>query len=304
MGEEEISLDHLAICVTSLERSRRFYRDILRMEVSEPISLRDQSAGLRYGHSLLSKSPALVRDWVSRNQPVAYQHMYTSICHCTAAESGITLILVEQTHPEKGYTRSVTGNTLYGFSFHLSPGIDTDDLAWDLHRDDLTFEHGDIRTDGTIYSPDQPSHSLYIRDPDGRMIELIPPATEGKGDFLTGFGHVTLYASDPVKSSRFYQYEFGLSDITPAYVPRDPWKKSITWLGRPGGTPVILLYQVTRPDGTPVETGGYGLDHIALRGTGPEQGGAMEPGCVSDHPGGMNPCRGYRQDPDGYTIEY
>lgn len=303
MDQDDISLDHVALYVTNLERSRKFYQEVLHMSVSETISLRDQSTGLKYGHSLVTRSPKLLRDWVSRNNPAAYQHMFTDICSCTAADGRVNLILVQQTHPEKGYTRSVTGNTVYGIAFHLSAGIDTDDLSWDFGIADMTFDHGDCRTDGSVYTPDQPAHSLYIHDPDGRRIELIPSDTEKTGEFLTGLSHVMLYVSDMQKSIRFYQEHLGLTDITPSHIPRDPWKKNITWLGIPGSAPVILLYQVTNPDGTRKEAGGFGLDHLALTGV---PGGAHkneEILCITGHPGGREES-GVIRDPDGYHIEF
>jgi len=303
MGQDDISLDHVAFYVTNLERSRKFYQEVLRMSVSEPISLRDQSTGLKYGHSLVTRSPKLLRDWVSRNNPAAYQHMFTDICTCTAADGRVNLILVQQTHPEKGYTRSVTGNTLYGIAFHLSANIDTDDLSWDLGIADMNFDHGDCRTDGTIYTPDHQVHSLYIQDPDGRRIELIPSETGDTSDFLTGMAHAVLYVSDMQKSVRFYQDHLGLIDITPSHIPRDPWKKYITWLGIPGCAPVILLYQVTNPDGTRNQAGGFGLDHLALSGvsTGPHKN--EEVLCITGHPGGRDE-NGIIRDPDGYHIGF
>lgn len=302
MGDEIVSLDHIAIYVTNLERSIKFYREILHMSVSEPVSLREQSSGLKYGHSLITHTPKLVRDWISKNNPAAYQHMFTDICYCSAADGKINLILVQQTHPEKGYTRSVTGNTVYGFSFLLSADIDTDDLAWDLDIADVSFEHGDTRTDGTVFSPDKLEHSLFIRDPDDRMIELISSENGRNGDFLTSHGHIVMYVSDMQKSIRYYHETLGLSDITPPHIPRDPWKKNITWLGIPGNFPVILLYQATNPDGSRVETGGYGLDHVALSGVQVETKKYGEPVCITGHQGGKV-YPGVILDPDGYYIE-
>ncbi|PKL60116.1 MAG: hypothetical protein CVV33_04345 [Methanomicrobiales archaeon HGW-Methanomicrobiales-4] len=305
MGEETIHLDHIAICVTNLERSRNFYRDVLHMTVTEPISLKEQSTGLKYAHSLINHGPKLVKNWITKATPTTIQHMYTDICHCSAADGKINLILVQETHPEKGYTRSVTGNTIYGFSYNLSPEVDTDDLGWDMEIADVSFEHGDIRTDGTIYSKSNDTHSLYIRDPDDRMIELIPAEKGENGSFITRSGHVVLYVRDMSASIRYYRETLGLSDITPASIPRDPWKKTITWLGIPGNIPVILLYQVTKPDGTKVEQGGYGLDHIALSGTRSIQGNTANPLCITSHPPETSGSQErYLQDPDGYLIEF
>lgn len=303
MGNTDISLDHIALYVTNLERSRVFYRDILHMSVSEPISLKEQSAGLKYGHSLITHGPSVVRNLISRTKPAAYQHMFTDICHCSAADGTINLILVQQTHPEKGYTRSVTGNTLYGFSYYLSPEVDTDDLAWDMEIADIQFVHGDTGTDGSEYSLKNPEHSLFIRDPDGRMIELIPTTGEKATGFLKGPGYAVIYVND-IQASRKFYLALGLSDITPSTVSHDNWKKSIIWLGVPGGLPVILLYQVTNPDGTRIEAGGYGLDHLGLSGIRAGEKSIVEPGCVVIHPPEKtDQVGGFFRDPDGYLIE-
>jgi catechol 2,3-dioxygenase-like lactoylglutathione lyase family enzyme len=296
------TLDHIAIHVTNIQRSREFYRDILHMEVTEPVSLRDQSAGLRYGHSLFAHGPAVVRNLIQKAKPSAIQHMFTDICHCTSPDGSVHLVLVQQTHPEKGYVKSVTGNTIYGFSCHLSADVDTDDLGWDLGIADISFEHGDTGTDGTFYTPNGRKHSLYIRDPDGRMIELIPSSKGGTGSFLTGLGYAVLYVDNIQASSAFYKKALGLGDITPQDIPRDPWKKTIVWLGTPDETPVILLYHVTHPDGTPSRSGGFGLDHIGIITDPPASGGIPDPCCVLMHED--RECESFFiQDPDGYITE-
>jgi catechol 2,3-dioxygenase-like lactoylglutathione lyase family enzyme len=302
MKERNIRLDHIAVYVTNIERSMKFYRDVLHMSVTGPFSLREGSSGLKYGHNMISHAPKMFRSWVGKKYPAAYQQMFTDICCCSAADGEVSVILVQQTHPEKGYTRSVTGNTLYGFSCILSADIDTDDLAWDLEIADITFQHGDPGTDGKNFSPDNPAHSLYITDPDGRMIELVPSFDGKKGDFLTGFGHIILYVSDRQKSAGYYHDVLGLSDITPPRIPREPFKDSITWLGIPGSDPVILLYQAVNPDGSPVPAGGYGLDHAAFSGIQVEKEMYSDPVCITGH----QPERsfpGFILDPDGYHIE-
>lgn len=296
------TLDHIAIHVTNLQRSSKFYRDILHMEVSEPISLRDQSAGLRYGHSLITHGPAVVRNLIQKAKPSAVQHMFTDICHCRSPDGSVNLVLVQQTHPEKGYVRSVTGNTIYGFSCHLSADVDTDDLGWDLGIADISFEHGDTGTDGTVYTQNGNSHSLYIRDPDGRMIELMPSSKKGDGSFLTGLGYAVLYVDNIQASTAYYKKALSLVDITPRHIPKDPWKKTIVWLGMPDETPVILLYHVTHPDGTSSKSGGYGLDHISIRAGTPAAGIITEPACVFSHDD-REQERVFIQDPDGYIAE-
>ena len=304
MGNEKITLDHIALYVTNLERSRTFYRDILHMSVSEPVSLKEFSTGLKYGHSLITHGPSVVRSLISKANPAAYQHMFTDICHCSAANGTINLILVQQTHPEKGYTRSVTGNTLYGFSFYLSSEVDMDDLGWDMDIADISFEHGDTGTDGTEFTLKGSGHSLFVRDPDGRMIELIPTVNRKTDGFLNGPGHAVLYVNNVQASRKFYQETCGLSDITPSAISQKNSKKSITWMGIPGGSPLILLYQVTNPDGTTPKAGGYGLDHLGLSGLHPTEGTIAEPACVTHHPPEKsNPAGGFLQDPDGYLIE-
>jgi catechol 2,3-dioxygenase-like lactoylglutathione lyase family enzyme len=282
----------------------QFYQEVLHMKTGDPISLREQSTGLKYTHSLITHGPKLVREWISKVKPTTYQNMFTDFCHCTSENGSIHLVLIQQTHPEKGYTRSVTGNSVYGFSFQLSSAVDTDDLGWDLSIADISFEHGDFATDGTVYTPSYTAHSLYIRDPDGRLIELFPPGPGGTDSgFITRSSHVMLYVQDVQASIRFYQQTFGLTDITPDHIPRNPWGKSITWLGFPGEKPLVILYQVTNPDGSREKTGGYGLDHFALTGIRSSSRGISDPPCVTGHPPVSGSKCGYVEDPDGYIIE-
>ena len=136
------------------------------------------------------------------------------------------------------------------------------------------------------------------------MIELISSTEGGDGKFLTGLGYAVLFVDNMQSSSAFYRDHLGLVDITPSSIPRDPWKKNITWLGKPGGTPVVLLYQVTNPDGTSMKAGGFGLDHIALSGVIPINGEESEPACVMCHPPEKAETPGvFIRDPDGYLIE-
>ncbi len=303
MGDDLIEITHIALYVTNLQRSMDFYKKILRMNVSDPISLREQSTGLKYGHSLVTRGPAMVRTLISRANPAAYQQMFTDICHCSTSDGSVNLILVQQTHPEKGYTRSVTGNTLYGFSCYLSADIDTDDLAWDMDIADVPFQHGDTGTDGLEYSVNSGEHSLYIRDPDGRMIELIS-SPERKGEFLTGLGHAVLYVNNMKESKKFYQEKCGLTDITPKTIIQNEWKKKLIWMGTPGGSPVVILYQVVNPDGIPMKAGGYGLDHLCISARYKGDGAISEPGCVTTHPpDNQEPLGYYLQDPDGFQVE-
>ncbi|HWQ63874.1 MAG TPA: VOC family protein [Methanospirillum sp.] len=303
MGDEQIVLTHIALYVTNLQRSMDFYKKILRMNVSEPISLKDQSTGLKYGHSLVTKGPVLVRNLITRANPSAYQQMFTDICHCSTADGTVNLILVQQTHPEKGYIRSVTGNTLYGFSCYLTSDIDTDDLAWDMSISDLIFQHGDTGTDGLDYSLNSNNHSLFIKDPDGRMIELIT-SSDRKGEFITGLGYAVIYVNNIQASRRFYQEKCGLLDITPQSLVQNEWKKKYVWMGSADGSPAIILYQVINPDGTPTIAGGYGLDHMSLSVNYKGEGAISEPGCVTMHPPNSKEVSGnYLQDPDGYLIE-
>jgi len=301
MGDNSIALTHIALYVTNLQRSMDFYQKILHLNVSEPISLREESTGLKYGHSLITHTPPLVRNLISRANPVAYQQMFTDICYCCTPDGTVNLILVQQTHPEKGYTRSVTGNTLYGFSCYLSPDIDTDDLAWDMDIADVSFQHGDTGTDGLEYSIKSQNHSLYIRDPDGRMVELI--SSDGTGEFLTGLGYAVLYVNDIQKSRTFYQEQYGLTDITSPAIASSDWKKRYVWMGIPGNKPIVVLYQAMNPDGTRIQAGGFGLDHLCLSGihTGTET--IADPNCVTMHPGTEGKSGNFLQDPDGYLIE-
>lgn len=283
--------------MTDIGRSIRFYRDILRMDVQEPIDLKETTALLKFGHSLLSSGPKSLQKLAESACGHAYESMYTTVSFCSAGRSQNGLILVEQKNPKTNRTRSVSGNNIYGFSCYISADVDMEDLAWDLEKAGMNFVFGDTGTDGSVFSAKN-AHSIFVRDPDGRMVELIQ-GTE-TGSFISRLGYPVLYVTNIDESRIFYQNTFGLNVLTgPKIVCDSPGKKMIP-LG--SDEPCILLYEETKSDGEKVKSGGFGLDHIALSGEKIQKITPVKsPPCLIM---GSDKENQYILDPDGYCLEY
>ncbi len=302
MNNPTITLDHIALQVTNLERSIRFFQDILHMQVYGPVHLGTLSTGGR----LLGKvtgGQGLLKGIIGSISSRALRDQYTDVALLSSSGRSFDILLVQERYPETNATRSVEGNTIFGFSCFLSSAVDSEILGWDLHQAEADFSWGDPGLDGTIFSQDCPNHSLYVCDPDGRLIELIPnERDDSSAPFITGLHTITLHVTYPDKSKQFYCEKLGMnveSDITGSV----PGKRFIR-LKSAEGKSCLILYGQTKPDGNPIEAGGYGLDHFAIGCQLPGEKSTdaidirMEPEKLADSTGSS-----YIRDSDGYWIE-
>ncbi len=259
MRSSAVHIHHIALHVTCLERSISFYRDVLGMDVTEPVDLTSQSGGVsRLTGSLLGST---VKNLMKTFSPQTLIRMNSRIAFARAGEEDYTLLLIEQRHPEKGYIKSVEGNTVYGFGCMMNRERNLEDLAWDLEIAGASFQFGDPFGDGMIYTKEA-DHHLYVMDPDNRIIELVPGSISSS-PFITGIHHITLCTDDVRKTREFYETKTPLITVS---LPTRPSGVNDTLLGL--GTeqdhPVIILFERRNPDMSVVLSGGHGLDHFAL----------------------------------------
>jgi catechol 2,3-dioxygenase-like lactoylglutathione lyase family enzyme len=137
-----VVFNHLGQCVTDLERSKRFYCDLLGFTLDREINPPDDMSA-----TLMSLEP-----------PLAMTASYL-------VRDGLTLELLHfaaegQTRPYRSRTMNEPGLT------HIS--LSVDDLDATLAR---VPEYG-----GEVVAGSNIGAAAFIRDPDGQLVELLPMA--------------------------------------------------------------------------------------------------------------------------------
>lgn len=272
------------------------------MHVTGPFNLGTLSKSGRIIGKVIPGGQGALKGLIGGISPRAIQEQYTDVAFISPDGNKNALLLIEERYPDNNQTRSVDGDTIFGFSCSVSPETDMETLGWDLHLAGVPFQYGDPGMDGSVYSQDCISHSLYLTDPDGRVIEL-KPGEETMGDsFIKGLDTITIHTTYPEKSAMFY-LELGLF-LEKTDLKKVPDKEYL-WITNNEGDRIILLYGLKKPDGTPVESGGYGLDHYALSGIICKAGENHSAVDISMEPGApdMKTQSTYISDTDGYWIE-
>jgi catechol 2,3-dioxygenase-like lactoylglutathione lyase family enzyme len=273
------------------------------MKVYGPIPLRTLS---KSGIILqkVANAPGLIQKFIESTSPHIIRNQYTTIALLSSSGKTYDLVLVEERHPKTNMTKSVEGNTLFGFSCLLSSSVNGEVLAWDLHEAEVDFMWGDPGMDGMVYTKEHSHHSLYISDPDGRIIELIQDGCKDPScSFIAGINTISLHCTSPDASLRFYldKLNMHVESDTGSSIPG----KRLVWLSTAHGNRCILLYGQTKPDGNPLPAGGFGLDHFALTGCtsiGEKNTDALNLSMDPEHLA-TQPSSRYIKDADGYWIE-
>ena len=134
------AFNHVGQCVTDLERSKRFYCDVLGFVVEREINPPDEGSA-----QLLSLTP-----------PVGMTASYL-------VRDGLVLELLHfgaegQTQPFRARTMNEPGLT------HISLSVDDIDATCARVR-----EYG-----GEVIESSNIGSAVFIRDPDGQLVELLP----------------------------------------------------------------------------------------------------------------------------------
>jgi hypothetical protein len=298
-----IKLDHLALYVTDLKRSMDFFTKILHAQVYGPVSPGNLTYSGRFAEKFNLGDRKITKSMFNQLSPELMRNLRINIALVASNGSDYDILLVEQRDTNKNYIRSVDGKTVYGFSYTLSPKVDMEIQAWDLESLGVSFRHGDPELDGSVYTQECSNHSIYIKDPDDRIIELKQGTDINLGkNFIQSLDSVTLHVTYPEISKKFYQDNLYLlvEDIK-----SDNKNKSFTWLSNENKEKIILLYGLTGLDGLPIKAGGYGLEHIALKGLSVRGIPCNEVTDVKMKPEELNQKAHsqYICDKDGYWIE-
>jgi catechol 2,3-dioxygenase-like lactoylglutathione lyase family enzyme len=133
--------NHLGQCVTDLERSRRFYEAVLGFEFWRQIRPPDESSA-----KLLGLSGAL------------------GMTACYLRRDGLVLELLHFDAPERRRAAVARAMDEPGLT-HISISCDIDATCA------LALQHG-----GTVLDDTNIGAAVFIRDPDGQLVELLPLA--------------------------------------------------------------------------------------------------------------------------------
>ena len=139
---EGVVFNHLGQCVTDLERSKRFYCDLLGFRFDREINPPDELSAKLMG---LEPPLAMTASYLVRDGLVL------ELLHYAAAG---------QTRPTRARTMNEPGLT------HVS--LSVDDLDGTLAR--VPDFGGKVIADSNIGA------GVFVRDPDGQLVELLPMA--------------------------------------------------------------------------------------------------------------------------------
>jgi hypothetical protein len=241
----------------------------------------------------------------------------TRLCYLrTTGDAPLLVLMTEEDH-ETQAPISVSGNTIYKTSWLLSPKVDAETLAWDLNESGTWFTWADIGSDGRTYTP-QLNHSLFLKDPDGRLVELIPnhdeteetPIISKFTERTSRLLYPTIYTSNLDAWGSFMDNTFKIKEADGAVYQHDSGATSeiMSWKSSKAQWPLLAVIRETSQDGKRTEYGGYGLNHIGYIGSKEEIGMTCknaEP-VINHKP--LRPDKSYEyhlcHGPDGISIEY
>ena len=310
-------LNHLVLCATDIAKTAAFYHSLLGIAMSEIEKLQHETSATQIAKYALSSLPQPVLRFLKPTIASHLKAISTQMCYLRTTGNAPLLVLMAEEDYETQMPISVSGNTVYKTSWLLSPKVDAESLAWDLSESEIWFAWADIGSDGRIYTPEL-SHSLFLKDPDGRLVELIPNQNETEETpIISKFTertsrllYPTIYTDNLDAWGTFMNNAFKIKEADGAFYRHDSGDASeiMSWKSSTAQWPLLAVIRQTNPDGKRSAYGGYGLNHIGYTGSKETLGVACnnaEP--VIDHKP-LRPDKSYEyyhcQAPDGVSIEY
>jgi len=310
-------LNHIVLCATNIAKTAAFYHTLLGIAMSEIEQLQHETPTTQLAKYALSSLPQPILGFFKPAIASHLKSVSTQLCYLRTTGDAPLLVLMAEQDYETQTPIPVSGNTVYKTSWLLSPKVDLETLAWDLSENEIWFTWADIGSDGRIYTPEQ-EHSLFLKDPDGRFVELIPNHDETEETSIVSkftertnrLLYPTIYTNNPDGWGAFMDNVFKIKEADGAVYQYDSGATTeiISWKSNQAKWPLLAVIRETTPDRKKIEYGGYGLNHIGYAGSKEEMGS----GCNNAEPvithKPLRPDKSYEyylcQGPDGIPIEY
>ena len=310
-------LNHLVLYATDIAKTAAFYHNLLGIAVSEIEYMQHETISTHLAKYALGSLPQPILGFLKPTISTHLKAISTQICYLrTTGDAPLLVLMAEEDHETKEKI-PVSGNTIYKTSWLLSPKVDEETLAWDLSESKIWFMWADIGSDGRVYTPEL-EHSLFLKDPDGRLVELIPnhdnteqtPIVSKFTKRTSKLLYPTIYSDNLNAWGTFMNNAFKIKEADGAVYKHDSGAISeiISWKSSRSEWPLLAVICEINPDGKKTAYGGYGLNHIAYTGSKEEIGAACknaEP-VINHKP--LRPDKSYEyhlcQGPDGVSFEY
>ncbi len=322
MDTDGFSLHHIALKTSNPEKVIAFYSNILGLFHSESVDIQKRCPKKRDDPSPYPRASKNLLGNVRERLFSGYFIKQLKVSLAGTGKDEYELSFVSEIDETTGKGVPASGNSIFGLGFLLKDDIDPEILAWDLEIAGIPFTLGDPYSCDLSGNGGNTPYSLFITDPDGRIVELIPnshqsscvreePLAESRSGIplVSELSHVMIFVSDPATSSRFYEINFGLKIGTTSDTKTGLDMICVSM--KDAGSHIrLILVQTRDEEGCVIPAGGDGIDHIGCTGTVLSSAElCTDSGCtiVSQRIDGEADTRtrkaGYCKDPDGYILE-
>jgi hypothetical protein len=305
-------LNHIVLFTSDITKTAQFYNSI-GIKISEIQQLECDTPITKIIRTVLGVLPQLALKYFKSTLTSKLKGVLTQVCYLRTTENAPLFVFMAQQNYDFLEYIPVSGHTVYKTSWLLSPDVEAEALSWDLNEMGIWFSWADTGSDGQTYSQNQ-SHSLFLKDPDGRFVELIPNENKGEDQAMASqfvkqvseLLYPMLYSDKCDIWSTYMNSTFGLKEASVSYKYESGAQCTIlSWKADDAEWPVLAVICKTDPAGNKTKYGGYGLDHLGYTGFG--IGSGHNKAELADHEP-RNPDKLYEHRlcmaPDGVLIEY